>query len=276
MSDLNVNDSMSEPVEYLRESLSVQWRAVFAGVIISTLAYLILMSLGVALGAAQLKDWMGGDVDVQTLGTGAGVYLLLSVLISLFVGSYSSARVSGVIATRIGYTQGAVIAALFFTLMISQAGVAIGALGSSLGSLGGVVGGAAGQALQSQRLNSVVEDAVSDLRLKTSPREVATGVLARVMRGDSESAINYLASQSGISRDAAAARFNRVNDQLRASAATMAIKGADAAQKAGWAAFATLLVGVVGAVLGGALGAQLSIRAPIGAMDQRALRTAYS
>lgn len=280
MSDVNIDTHLNGSANYVevdetsRESLSVQWRAVAVGVVISTFTYLVLMSLGLALGASQVRDLMAGDLDAHVIGTGAGIFLLVSVLISLFVGSYASARVSGIIATRVGYTQGAVIAAIFFTVMISEAGVALGALGSSLSSLGGVIGGAAGQAVQSQRLNAVIEDAVSDLRLKTSPNEVATGMLSRVLRGDSESAINYLSAQSGITRQDAAARFNRVNTQLKTTAGTLARKGADAAQTAGWAAFATLLIGLVGGMVGGALGAQLSIRAPVGAMDRRAMRNA--
>lgn len=278
-----VNDRNENSVNYLdveeaaRESLSVHWRAVFAGAFVSILVYMILMSLGLALGAGQVKDLIAGEDSVRAFGTGAGLWLLFSVLISLFVGSYASGRVSGIIATRVGYTQGLVITALFMSLMLTQAGMALGALTSSLSSgLGMIresVSGATSQAASSPLLNSVVEDAVSDLQLKTNVQEVSTGVLNRLLRGDTNSAVHYLAAQSGISVEDAQARFNTISTQVRAKAVEIGNRAADSARNVGWAMFAVMMVGAIGSMLGGALGAQLNIRKPIDNLDRRALRT---
>src|SRR5947199_275195 len=110
---LNLEESAHNP-------LSLHWSAIFAGVFVALLTYFALMSLGLAFGAAAVRDAVQNDETFNGVAIGAGVCTVASVLISLFVGSYASGRASGIIATRIGYTQGAVITALFFAVMVSE------------------------------------------------------------------------------------------------------------------------------------------------------------
>lgn len=259
--------------EATREALTVHWRAVFAGVFTAMLVYFILMSLGLAVGSGEIKDVFAGQDSAQSLGTGAGLWLLITVLISLFAGSYAASRVSGVIATRIGYVQGVVVSALFFTLMVTQAGVVLGALSSGFGAVKDMVSGTAAQAANSPRLTGIAEDALGDLDLKSPPETVSAGILSRLMRGDTDSAINYLSYQSGLTREEAQQRFDNLSNKVKATATDMANRSADAARATGWMAFALMLLGSVSAMLGGAVGAQLNLRKPLGKMDRRALRT---
>lgn len=274
-----INTSTDDSVNYLdveeaaRESLSVHWRAVFAGVFIAMLVYFTLASLGMAFGAGQVQDVLRGQDSARALGTGVGIWMIVTVLISLAVGSYASARVSGIIATRIGYTQGAVIAAIFFTLMLTQAGMALGAVGSGLGALKDALGGAVSTTTGNSQMSNILEDAMGDLDLRSPPETVAAGVLSRLMRGDQNAAIGYLANQAGITQDDAEARFQTLNAQIRNASAQLAQRTADAARAVGWVAFGMMLVGSLFAMLGGGLGAQLNIRKPIDRLDQRALRT---
>lgn len=261
--------------EATREARSPHWRAIFAGVFVSMLIYFTLMSLGLAIGAGEVKDVING-ASASGLGTGAGIWLVVTVLISLFVGSYASSRVSGLIMTRVGYVQGAVIAALFFGLMITQAGMLIGAASSGVGALSGAVrevaGGAASQILNNPKLSAIVDDALGDLKFKSSPEVVTTGVLSRALRGDTNSAINYLASQAGITREQAQARFDSLNVQVRDTAIQIGQTSADATRAFGWAAFAMMFLGSLIAMAGGGLGAQMNIRRPVDNMDRIAAR----
>jgi len=255
-----------------REAFSVHWRAVFAGVFIAMLVYFLLVSLGVAVGSNEVKDVIAGDQSGQSLGIGAAIWIVLTVLISLFAGSYASGRVSGSIATHVGYTQGAVVAAFFFALLLTQIGMAVGMLGSGLGAVKNAATGAASEIINSSRLNSVVEDSVADLNLRAAPDVVARGVLTRLLRGDTDSAINYLSAQSGISREEARTRFEALSAQVQAAATEVGAQAASATRTAGWTAFALILLGTLAAMLGGAIGAQMSLRRPIGALDRRALK----
>ena len=255
-----------------RESLTVHWRAVFAGIFIAMLVYFTLMSLGVAIGAGEVKDVLQGADAGQGLGTGVGVWMLLTVLISLFVGSYASGRVSGIIATRVGYMQGAVVSALFFTLMVTQAGIALGLISSGLGSLKNAISGTASSLASNPQITSVVEDSLTDLKLRSNVEQVVPGLLTRFMRGDRESAINYLASQAGISREEAQSRYESLTARIRSTANVLGQRTADAARAMGGLAFGLMLFGTIFGMVGGGLGAQLNLRKPIDNLDRKAMR----
>jgi hypothetical protein len=264
---LNVENTTMEP-------RSVHWRGVFAGVFVAMLTYFVLMSLGLAICAGQVKDMIQGVDAGRGLSAGAGIWLLVTVLISLFVGSYASSRVSGLIVTRVGYTQGAVIAALFFTLMLTQAGIALSALTSGLGVVKDAAGGAVSQAMNSDQLNAIVDDAMGDLNFRSPPQIVSAGILSRLLRGDSDSAITYLSVQTGMSRADAQARLENVANQVKTTAADLGQRSADAARALGWSSFVTMLLGSLAAMFGGAIGAQINIRRPVDEMDRKASRHA--
>lgn len=275
---MNTMNTNSETINYVnqdkakRESSSVHWPAVFAGLFISMIVYFSLLSLGVGIGADQAIGVMQGEDSASSLGSGAGIWFALTVLISLFAGSYASSRVSGLIATRVGYVQGVVVAALFFTLMVSQLGAAIGMLGRGASALTGAAAGAAKSAAENPQVTAVVEDALGDMNLKSSPQVVATGVASRLLRGNEQSAINYLAAQAGISRTEANTRFIQLKEQVQTTAATIGQKTAEAAKAAGWIAFGILFLGSISAMLGGAFGAQLNMRKPMDTLDRKAIR----
>ncbi|MBX3022471.1 MAG: hypothetical protein KF799_12430 [Bdellovibrionales bacterium] len=270
--------SNEEAVTYLdveeaaRESLSVHWRAVFAGLFISMLAYFTLVSLGLGIGAGQMRDVLAGQDALGNIGIGAAIWLAVTVLISLFVGSYASSRSSGIIATRVGAVQGAVITALFFTLMTTQAGIALGTISSGLGAIRDTLSGAAWQMGNNPRLTAIVDDALGDMDLKSSPETVGSGVLSRLMRGDTDSAITYLANQSGLTRAEAEVRYQQLSGQVQAAAAEIGQRTATAARTIGWTAFGLMVFGTLFAILGGTMGAQLNIRKPISELDRKALR----
>jgi hypothetical protein len=276
MNPLDELTSYMDVEEVARESLSVHWRAVFAGVFVTLITYFLLMSLGLAFGAGQVHHALDSQDGFQGVGAGAGLWLVMSVLVSLFAGSYASGRVSGIIATRVGYVQGAVVASIFFTLMLTQIGMAIGLVGAGLSGLQVAFGGVAGQALSSPRLMGIVEDSLGDLNLRAPIDNVASGLLTRALRGETESAVNYLALQSGISRAEAQDRFRSLNMQVRNAATDIAQRATEAARKLGWTAFAVILMGGIAAMLGGAIGAQMSLRKPMDRLDQMALKIQQS
>lgn len=266
---LNIEDSS-------RDSFSVHWSAVFAGVFVATLTYIILASLGLAIGANTIRDVIAGDESLRTVGAGGGVWMLASVLISLFLGAYASGRVSGIIATRVGYTQGAVITALFFTLMVSQVGIGLGLLGKSLSGFTSAATSGAVEMVSNTRLNSVVEDVLSNMELRSPVNTVVTGVVTRLVRGDTESAKNYLAAQAGIGPEEAQARLESFRERFKATMIDIGDKSAQAASMLAWSAFITMLLGTIAAMLGGASGAMMNMRRPLSKTDVRFIRKSAS
>src|SRR4030095_14055815 len=66
----------------------ISWRALFAGAIIALAAQLVLTLIGTAVGLATLNPATGQNPSGTTLGIGAGIWLVISSLVSLFLGGY--------------------------------------------------------------------------------------------------------------------------------------------------------------------------------------------
>jgi len=65
----------------------VSWGAIVAGAVIALTVYFVLTVLGVALGLS-----VSARVDENKLGAAAGIWALVSMLLSLFVGGYVATR----------------------------------------------------------------------------------------------------------------------------------------------------------------------------------------
>ena len=73
----------------------ISWGSIFAGAIIALATQLVLTLVGMAIGLAAVNPATGGTPSGTTLGLGATVWLLISSLISLFLGGYIAARLGG-------------------------------------------------------------------------------------------------------------------------------------------------------------------------------------
>ncbi len=75
----------------------------FAGAIIALAIQLVLTLIGAAVGLATLDPLHGDSPSGTAVGFGAGLWLLISSVISLFIGGYIAARVA---AMSNGWLQG--------------------------------------------------------------------------------------------------------------------------------------------------------------------------
>lgn len=259
--------------ETARESLSLHWSGIFAGLFVTLLAYFALMSLGLGIGAEVVKDVLQGDESFQGIAIGAGFWTVASVLIALFIGSYASGRASGIIATRIGYTQGAVITALFFAVMVSQVGASVGILTRNLANISSSAIGTSITTLQnSPRLRAMVEDSLGAGQLKAPTTEVVAGLTQRLLRGDTESASTFLAAQAGIPKAEAQNRISTLSANFKTTINEIGQKASEGASRLGWMTFVTLFLGTIASLLGGGTGAMVNLRKPLDRVDERAMR----
>lgn len=253
------------------ERSSISWRAIFAGAFISFIFYLILTSLGFAIGGSTLRGVVQGQGGGGGLSIGAGIWLVVSVFISLFFGSYLAGRVSGLVTSRVGGVQGVVVAALFFAFLISQVGAIVGAVGSGLGNVIGAAGTAASSASNNPQVQAVIQDRLGDLNLKSPPDQVAQGLATRLIRGDTIGARNYLASQAGISRAEADRRLTQLKTDFQTKVKDVGAATAKAVSIAGWTLFGVFLLGTGFSSLGGAAGVRRNLSRPVSAGDRRRL-----
>ena len=120
------------------------WPAIWAGFFLGSITYLVLNLLGVALGAT----WLSADqVSRGTINTAAGIWLIVTTLISFFVGGFVTGRMSAIPGQATGAMNGllygafALILTTVFTLLPVMAGVPFvtwlfGALGTGMNFAG--------------------------------------------------------------------------------------------------------------------------------------------
>jgi len=73
----------------------ISWGAIFAGAIIALATQLVLTLIGTAVGLATLNPETGQNPSGTTLGIGAGAWLVISSLVSLFLAGYIAGRLGG-------------------------------------------------------------------------------------------------------------------------------------------------------------------------------------
>jgi len=71
----------------------VSWGAVIAGVILSLIAYLIMSVLGTAIDASLLAP-VSQPNPGRDFGFGSGVWVIITTVLAVFVGSYFAGRVA--------------------------------------------------------------------------------------------------------------------------------------------------------------------------------------
>src|SRR5437763_5645625 len=112
----------------------ISWGAIFAGAVVAIATQLVLALIGGAIGLATLSPTTGQSPSSTTLGIGAAIWLVISSLISLFVGGYVAGRLGG---TFNGWLHGlatwATVTTLTLLLLATAAGGLVGAA-SGLGA----------------------------------------------------------------------------------------------------------------------------------------------
>ncbi len=244
----------------------ISWRSIAAGLIFSIICYVALTALGVAVMGASADQLIGNGTKVNAgsgFAMGAGIWTIVSVLISLMVGGYFAARISNLVTGKMGGAQGVVIASLFFSLLLYGAGNAIGAIGKGMGNAAKAMSGSTDTLFSSQIVQDTVEQSFEGLNLKSSPEIVARGLAARILRGDDEGARNYLAYQAGVPVSEVESRIATMKEQATAGMTKAASATAQGMQAAGWTVFLSLVLGLFACVVGGLLGARANTRKPL-------------
>jgi len=112
--------------------LRVSWSAVFAGGAIALATYLVLSVLGTAIGAGAV-DAMADGNPLRGFGTGAGVWLFVSTLVSVAAGAWVAGRTAPGRGGLHGLLSWTVTTLLATWLLASLAGGVVGTAGNIAG-----------------------------------------------------------------------------------------------------------------------------------------------
>lgn len=112
--------------------LRVSWSAVFAGGAIALASYLVLSVMGTAIGAGAMNPMADGN-PLQGFGTGAGVWLFISTLLSVAAGAWVAGRTAPTRGGLHGLLSWTVTTLLATWLLASLAGTVVGTAGNIAG-----------------------------------------------------------------------------------------------------------------------------------------------
>ena len=106
----------------------VRWGPILSGIVVALATQLILSALGAAIGSTFLAGSGAPRSNAPGVGTGVGIWSVISLLISLFLGSWVAARACGPINRNTALLNGAILWAT--TLALSSWLVASGVTGA--------------------------------------------------------------------------------------------------------------------------------------------------
>lgn len=261
---MDENGAKREHLSTAHQSL-VNWKTIFAGLVIAFITHVILSALGAGVFGASIASTLdNGNTNTATTLTGAAaIWMVIACLLALFAGTYFATRTSSFVTGRIGAAQGAVIGALFFLFMFYGVGKTIGAAGSGISSLVGAAGSTSASILSTPAVQNVLDRAIGGTQLKSEPSVVVQELGVRMLRGNTESARNYLAYQTGLSPQEVNARLATLETQFREQMQILAASTAEGVAKTGWLLFAVLSLGMASAIWGGAMGSRVNFRKPL-------------
>src|SRR5581483_5624000 len=227
---------ISEP-SYAYPVSRIGWGAVIAGFFIATVTQILLNSLGFAIGLSTVDPQM--QASGKALGIGAGIWTLVTTLISVFVGAWVASRYTSIRERGEGPLQGVLVwsLSLFFFVWIAAMGVG-SALSGVMGVVGqGVAGGAQGAAAEmgKQGMGS------------STGQDIGRGGASEGMTTQQQSG-----DQSGTTGQLNPSNMDtqQMKEQAKQAATTTAKYGAAAA----WWFFITALLSLGAALWGGQVG----------------------
>ncbi len=238
------------------------WKSLFAGLAVTMLCYLILTALGAGIGGMTASNLIMHEDSGSGLATGAGLWLGISAVISLFAGGYFAIRVSQYKTNKVGVSHGAVIAALFFVIAIWGLGKGAGSVAKGLANTAMAATSSAATLANNPAVQDTLQKALGTSNLKSEPSEVAEGLAVRLLQGDTASAKSYLAYQTGQSETEVDQRVTALKADFDQKVKAAGEKTADAVATAGWSLFLTMVLGLVAAAIGGTTAARSNAHKP--------------
>ena len=126
----------------------VRWGPIFSGLVIAIATQLVLSALGAAIGLSNIANSGAPRSIAGSVGTGVGIWSIISLLISLGVGGWVTARSCGPMNRSTALLNGAILWAT--TLTIGSWLLANGVAGTF-----GVIAANAGEAINQAQQGNV-------------------------------------------------------------------------------------------------------------------------
>lgn len=251
------------PFSRAQEGMKVSWGGIFGGVLVALGLLMLLSSLGLAVGISAAEP---GETRATTLGTAAGIWGAVSLLVALFVGGLASTRIGAITDRTTSFFEGALVWVVSVLLMAYFAAAGVTSLASGLFT---AVGGATetiSQAVQSPGgvnidTSGTVQQIAERLRDPQTAQQIAsaTGLSESQVQTTLEQTAQQVeanAGNPGAAAEAARQGAAQLMEQARESGALAerAEQIQPEASAAAWITFAALVLSLAAAVLGAMVG----------------------
>jgi hypothetical protein len=243
------------------EGMKISWGGVFGGVLAGVGTLMLLSSLGLAIGISAVDP---RNPDAGNLGTGAAIWTALTLLIALFIAGWASTRLSMLWERTTAIFEGVLVWVLSFILILYLAASGISLIASGafglLGQTAQAVGSSVGATIdESSMAGGNVDQMLARLRDPQTARVVAgaTGMSQQ----DATSELNQIAQRVESARNDPARAADEVRNGMRDLASRAregvqqtAAQAKPAAAKTAWITFAALVLSLLAAIWGAAVG----------------------
>jgi hypothetical protein len=250
------------------EGMRVSWGGVFGGVLVALGFLLLMTALGVAVGISAAQP---SESDPGTLGTGAGIWGGVSLLLALFLGGWVSTRIGAIFDGTTGFFEGALVWVVSVLMMLYFASSGIGMLAGGAFKLVGGAAQALGAVVQSAASTPDVSGSVDQIVLRLKDPKTAeqiasaTGLPASEVQASlSETAQRVENNRNSPTQAAAEAKngMAQLMEKARSSGALQqkAAEVKPQATRAAWITFGALLLSLLAAVIGAMAGRRTPVK----------------
>jgi len=238
------------------EGMKVSWGGIFGGVLVAIGLLLLLTALGVAVGISAAQP---GETEMSALGTGAGIWAGVALLLALFIGGLVSTRIGAISDGATGFFEGALVWVVSILLMLYFASSGVSMLAGGAFQMVGGAAQALGSVVQSQgvEVSGSVDQMIQRLKDPKTAQQIAaaTGMQeSEVQATLSETAQRVENNRDNPTQAAAEAKTGmaQLMDKAKSSGALeqKAEEMKPQATRAAWITFGALVLSLLAAVLG--------------------------
>jgi len=260
-----VSDGTSSYASLLHaQGVKVSWGGIWGGVLLAVGLLILLTALGVAVGVSAAQP---GETEASTLGTGAGIWAAVSLLLALFIGGFVATRIGAITDRATGFFEGALVWVVSILLMGYVASSGIGMLAGGAFKMIGGASQAIGTVMQSQGggggvdVSGNVDQILQRLRDPNTAQQIAQAT--GMQQNEVQQSLQTTAQRVETSRDnpgqaAAEAKqgMSQLMEKAKSSGALQqkAEEVKPAVSKTAWITFGALVLSLLLAIIGAMVG----------------------
>lgn len=240
---LNERRRIAYPSILRTEGMKVSWGGIFGGVLVAVGLLLLLTALGVAVGISAAQP---GETQASTLGTGAGIWAALSLLVALFVGGLVATRIGAISDGATGFFEGTLVWVVSILLMLYFASSGVSMLAGGAFQMVGGAAQALGGAVQGQGVD--VSGSVDQILQRLKDPDTAQKIAS--VTGMQQSEVQAALGETAQRVENARADPAQAAAEARQGLAQLMEKVRPQATRAAWITFGALVLSLLAAVLG--------------------------